>query len=83
MGRLTRRPRCDIQAPLPLGSRGSELKAKQLAVAMGNDHFPRLEKVITPLIGPAASARSTVTIGCKAVPAVATMCLDLSAARSA
>lgn len=31
----------------------SELKVKQLAVAMGDDYFPRLERIIAPRIGPA------------------------------
>jgi len=61
----------------------SELKVKQLAVAMGDDHFPRLEKIIAPRIGPAASARTSVAIGGVQVPAKGSLCLDLSAARSA
>lgn len=61
----------------------SELKVKQLAVAMGNDHFPRLERVIAPRIGPAAAARRSVTLRGEQVPAEGTLCLDLSAARSA
>ena len=61
----------------------SELKVWQLAVAMGDDHFPRLERVIAPRIGPAASERTSVVVGGATVPAEGTLCLDLSAARSA
>ena len=61
----------------------SELKVKQLAVAMGDDRFPRLEKIIAPRIGPAASARTSVNVRGAQVPAEATLCLDLSASRSA
>ena len=61
----------------------SELKVKQLAVAMGDGHFPRLERIIAPRIGPAASARTSVTVGGAQVPVEATLCLDLSASRSA
>eukprot|EP00966_Prymnesium_polylepis_P188828 4375175-Prymnesium_polylepis.1 len=61
----------------------SELKTKQLAVAMGDDHYPRLERVIAPRIGPAASARTSATVRGEQVPAEMTLCLDYSAARSA
>ena len=63
----------------------SELKVMQLAVAMGDDHYmyPRLEKVVAPSIGPAFSKLKSVTIAGEQVPAEPTMCLDLSAARSA
>ena len=61
----------------------SELKVKQLAVAMGDDHYPRLERIIAPRIGPAASSRATVTLRGEQVPVEGTLCLDLSAARSA
>ena len=61
----------------------SELKGKQLAVAMGDDHFPRLERIIAPRIGPAASTRTSVTVDGAQVPATVVMCLDYSAARSA
>eukprot|EP00966_Prymnesium_polylepis_P041433 961660-Prymnesium_polylepis.1 len=50
---------------------------------MGDDHFPCLERVVAPRIGPAASARSSVTIDGAQVPAKGTLCLDLLAARSA
>jgi hypothetical protein len=60
----------------------SELKVKQLAVAMGDDHYPRLERVIAPRIGPAACARSSVSVGGVSVPAETVVCLDYSAARS-
>ena len=29
---------------------------------MGDDHYPRLEKIIAPRIGPAATARSSATV---------------------
>mmetsp|Transcript_14867 Transcript_14867/g.39759 ORF Transcript_14867/g.39759 Transcript_14867/m.39759 type:complete len:344 (+) Transcript_14867:621-1652(+) len=50
---------------------------------MGDDHFPRLERVIAPRIGPAASERTSVVVCGATVPAEGTLCLDLSAARSA
>jgi len=61
----------------------SELKAAQLAVAMGDDHYPNLEKIIEPRIGPAASRVDVVTLHKRSVPAEVVLCLDLSAARSA
>ena len=61
----------------------SELKVKQLAVAMGDDHFPRLERIIAPRIGPAVSSRTSVMVRGVPVPAEGALCLDLSAQRSA
>jgi hypothetical protein len=61
----------------------SELKAAQLFVAMGDDRFPRLERTVAPRIAPAASARKFSTVRGKQVPTEVTLCLDLSASRSA
>eukprot|EP00966_Prymnesium_polylepis_P009114 210118-Prymnesium_polylepis.1 len=42
---------------------------------MGDDHCPRLERVIAPRIGPAAFARSFVSVGGVSVPAETVVCL--------
>ena len=40
---------------------------------MGDDHFPRLERIIAPRLGPAASARTAVTIAGEQVPTEVTL----------